>query len=89
MKPVLKRLGLVAASPVLVAGVVTGCALLFGAQVLHTILASPVIYVATGKGVVMLGEIVNFWLGESMSCVQPAPAQRGEDPTNAPVVASL
>ncbi len=83
MKPVLKRLGLVAASPVLLAGVVVGCSLVTAAHMLHVFLATPVIYVATGKGVVTLGEIVNFWLPEDTHSVRATPAQCGEDPTTA------
>ncbi len=81
MKPVLKRLGLVAASPVILAGICTVTSVVVTAQILHVILATPVIYVATGKKVVELNEIVDFWLKKDITSVEPTQAQRGEDPT--------
>ena len=81
MKPVLKRLGLVAASPVLLAGILGVTSVVVTAQILHVILATPVIYVATGKTVVDLNEIVDFWLKKDITSVRPTRAQQGEDPT--------
>ncbi len=85
----LKRLGLVAAAPVLIAGLAVGCTIVSVAQALHIILVSPAVYVATGKTLLMPEDMVEFWTKSNRASVRPTQAQRGEDPTNAPVVASL
>jgi hypothetical protein len=83
MKSVLKRLGLVVASPVLFAGVAVGCIVVSVTQILHLILVSPAVYVATGKTLIVPEDIVDFWLKSNRVSAEPMRAQRGEDPTTA------
>jgi hypothetical protein len=81
MKPALKRLALVAAAPVLLAGFAIGCTIVSVAQVVHIILVSPAVYVATGKTLLIPEDMVDFWLKRENTSVRPTQAQRGEDPT--------
>jgi hypothetical protein len=81
MKPVLKRLGLVAAAPVLLSGIAVGCTVVSVTQILHLILVSPAVYVATGKTLIHPEEMVEFWTKHDRASVRPTQAQRGEDPT--------
>ncbi len=69
------------AAPVLLTGFAVGCTVVSVAQILHFFLATPIIYVTTGKVLIHPDEIVEFWTKSDRASVEPTRAQQGEDPT--------